>query len=109
MAKSRVQKRPRDKPENLTQNVKQIKLNVYWLNQPSPSNKNRLDALSEERNDEARITTKTKVFKTPPIFVAGVQNIQPFKELLINVTGDDFELKVLNGSQVKIQPKSAEK
>jgi hypothetical protein len=42
MAKS-GQKRPRDNPEDLTQNVKQIKLNDYWLNQPFPSNTNRFD------------------------------------------------------------------
>ena len=38
-----------------------------------------------------------------------VQNIQPFKELLVAVTGDDFELKVLTDNQVKIQPKAADK
>jgi hypothetical protein len=41
--------------------------------------------------------------------MARVQNIQPLKELLVTATGDDFELKVLNCNQVKIQPKSAEK
>jgi len=41
--------------------------------------------------------------------VAGVHNTKPFKELLVTVYGDDFELKVLNGNQVKVQPKSAEK
>jgi hypothetical protein len=40
-------KRPRDNPENLTQNIKQIKLNDYWLNQTSPLNTNRFDALRE--------------------------------------------------------------
>ena len=39
--------------------------------------------------------------------MAVVQNIQPLKELLVTVTGDDFEL-VLNGNQVKIQTKTAE-
>jgi len=55
MAKSRAQKKERKKgkekrkkkkgggetrenPENLTENVKQIKLKEYWLNQPFPSN-----------------------------------------------------------------------
>jgi PAX-interacting protein 1 len=41
--------------------------------------------------------------------VSGVQNIQPLKKLLVAVTGDDFELKVLTGNQVKIQPKTADK
>jgi len=41
--------------------------------------------------------------------VAGVQNIHPLKELLVTIAGDDFELKVLQGNQVKIQPKSSDK
>ena len=41
--------------------------------------------------------------------MAGVQNIQPLKDQLVTVTGDDIELKVLNGNQVKIQHQSAEK
>ena len=41
--------------------------------------------------------------------MAKAQNIQPLKELLVSVTGDEFELKVLTGNQVKIQAKSAEK
>jgi hypothetical protein len=43
-----------------------------------------------------------------PIFVDGVQNINPLRELLVRIAGDDFELKVLQGNQVKIQPKSSE-
>ena len=45
-------KRPRDSPEKLTQNVKQIKLNGHWLKQPSPSNNYRFEALSGEENVE---------------------------------------------------------
>ena len=41
--------------------------------------------------------------------MAGVENIKPLKELLATVQEDDFELKVLIGTQVKIQPKSTEK
>jgi len=41
--------------------------------------------------------------------VSGVQNIQPLKELLVTVTENDFELKILNGDQVKIQPSSTDK
>ena len=41
--------------------------------------------------------------------MAGVQNIQPLKELLVTIAGDDFELKVLQGNQVKIQPKTSDK
>jgi len=107
--KVEYKKPPRDNLKILTQNVKQIKLNDYWLNQPLPPHYNRFDALSDENNEEEGVKTKRTTFKAPPIFVAGVQNVQPLKELLVTVTGDDFELKVLNGKQVKIQPKSAEK
>jgi hypothetical protein len=41
--------------------------------------------------------------------VPGAQNIQPLKEVLVGVTGDDFDLKVLTSNQVKIQPKTAHK
>ena len=102
-------KRPRDNHENLTHNVKQTKLNDYWLNEPFPSNKNRFEELSEERNNEEGVKTKINTFKATPLCVTGVQNIHPLKKLLVTVTGDDFELKILNGNQVKIQPKSAEK
>ena len=91
MAKSRVQKSPRDNPENVTQNVKKIKLNDYWLNQPLPPHNNRYDALSDESNEEDGVKTKRNTFKAPPIFVSGVQNIQPLKELLVTVTRDDFK------------------
>jgi pyruvate/2-oxoacid:ferredoxin oxidoreductase alpha subunit len=51
----------------------------------------------------------TKLPKAPPIFVSGVQNIQPLKDLLVTVTENDFELKILNADQVKIQPTSTTK
>jgi hypothetical protein len=97
--KVEYKKCPRDNPVNLMQNIKQIKLNNYWLNQPLPSHNNRFDALSDKSNEEEGVKTKRNTFKSLPIFVAGVQNIQPLKELLVTVMGDDFEL----------QPKSPEK
>jgi hypothetical protein len=41
--------------------------------------------------------------------VAGVQNIQPLKELLVTIAGKKFEFKILQDNQVKIQPKSSDK
>jgi hypothetical protein len=41
--------------------------------------------------------------------VAGVQNIQPLKELLVTTASDEFKFKVLQDNQVKIQPKSSNK
>jgi hypothetical protein len=70
---------------------------------------NRFDALTDERYKKGGVKITSNTPKSPPIFVSGVQNIQSLKELLVAVTGDDFEPKVLNGNQVKIQPKTADK
>jgi len=102
-------KRPRDIPETHTQNNKQIKLHDYWLNPPPPQTANRFGSLTDDDQDEGGEEATNKSPKPPPIFVAGVHNIKRLKELLVAVSGDDFELKVLNGTQVKVQPKSADK
>ena len=38
-----------------------------------------------------------------------MHNIKPLKELLVAVSGHDFELRILNVNQVKVQPNSAAK
>ena len=86
-------RRPRDIPETHSQNIKQIKLHDYWLNSPPPLITNRFDALTEDGQDEGGEKATNKSPKPPPIFVAGVHNIKPLKELLVTVSGDDFELK----------------
>jgi len=88
--KVELKKRPRDIPETHTQNNKQIKLNDYWLNPPPPQTTNGFD---EDEQDESGEKVTTKTTKPPPIFVAGVHNIKPLNELLVAVSGDDFELK----------------
>ena len=56
--------------------------------------------------DDTQPTTPQTTPRSPPIFVAGVQNIQPLSQLLIEIATDAFELKLLQGDQVKIQPKT---
>jgi hypothetical protein len=102
------EKRPRDVPETHTQNNKQIKLHDYWLNPPPPQTTKRFDALADDDQEHGGEKPPNKLPKPPPIFVAGVQNIKPLNELLVATSGDNFELKVLSGNQVKVQPKSAE-
>jgi len=102
-------KRPRDIPEIHAQNNKQIKLHDYWLNPPTPQTANRFVALTDDDQDEGGEKATNKSPKSPPIFVAGVNNIKSLKELLVTVFGEDFELKALNGNQVKFQPKFADK
>ena len=107
--KVEFKKRPRDNPESLTQHVKILKPNDYWLNPPSPVLTNKFASLSEVCSEAEGEKTPRRPPKAPPIFVSGVQNIQPLKELLVTVTENDFELKILNGDQVKIQPPSTDK
>ena len=64
-----------------------------------------MDAGMEEEQTSTQQTTS----QPPPIFVAGVQNIQPLKELLVTIAREEFELKVLQDNQVKIQHKSTDK
>jgi hypothetical protein len=49
--KAEYKKRPRDNPEALTQNVKQIKLYDYWLNSPLPQTTERFDSLTDEMSE----------------------------------------------------------
>jgi hypothetical protein len=60
----------------------------------------------EPEMDKTQSKTQPTAPKPPPIFVAGVHNIQPIHDLLIEIAADAFELKVLQGNQVKILPKS---
>jgi hypothetical protein len=53
--KVEYKKRPRDNPEALTQNVKQIKLNVSWLKSPLPQTANRFDVLTHEMSGEGGV------------------------------------------------------
>ena len=107
--KVEYKKRPRDIPESHTTTTKQPTLNDYWLNQPSPFNTNKFAVLTDEGMEEEQTSTQQTTPRPPPIFVAGVQNIQPLHELLVTIARDDFELKVLQNNQVKIQPKSSDK
>jgi len=74
-----------------------------------PVHTNKYASLSEDCSEAEGEKTPRRPPKGPPIFVSGVQNIQPLKELLVTVTENDFELKILNRDQVKIQPSSTDK
>ncbi|KMQ86632.1 nucleic-acid-binding protein from transposon x-element [Lasius niger] len=102
-------KRARVSPENA--NRKQAKLNSYWLKAPIPTS-NRFEQLDQDEsspidnnNNQER---KEKIPKFPPIFVAGVSNIQPLTRLLEEIAFNKYEIKIPNDDQVKILPKSSE-
>jgi len=82
--KVEYKKRPRDIPETHTQNIKQVKLHDSWLNPPPPQTTNRFYALTEaDQGGGEKANNKSP--KPPPIFVAGVHNTKPLKELLVTV------------------------
>jgi hypothetical protein len=58
---------------------------------------------------EEQTSTQHTTPRPPPNFVVGVQNIQPLKELLVTIAGEEFKFQVLQDNQVKIQPKSSDK
>lgn len=47
--------------------------------------------------------------KPPPIFVVGVTNISPLTTLLDNIAKGEYMIKIINNTQVKIQPGTSEK
>jgi hypothetical protein len=78
--KVEYKKRPRDTPENHMKTTKQPTLNDYWLNQAPPSNNNKFIVLMDAGMEEEQTSTQHTTPRPPPIFVVGVQNIQPLKE-----------------------------
>lgn len=98
-------KRNRTSPDK--RSVKQTKINDYWLNTPTTSNRfeqlgNDVDAEQQMDNEEQ------KEPKPPPIFIKGVKNITPLTTLLNHITKNGYEIKVLGYDQIKVQPKTVE-
>lgn len=100
-------KRQRNSPENLSRNLKQTKLNNYWLSTPVPIS-NRFENLETEDHPETDPSTNEKLTKPPPIFVDKVNNVQPLIKLLNDHVNNNYEIKVLRNDQVKILPRTSE-
>lgn len=100
-------KRQRNSPENLSRNLKQTKLNNYWLSTPVPIS-NRFENLETEDHPETDPSTNEKLTKPPPIFVDKVNNVQPLIKLLNDHVNNNYEIKVLRNNQVKILPRTSE-
>ena len=118
-------KRHRGSPEGVLLEIKrcQKSLKDYWLSSPDITSKNSYNLLGEVDDNECNGTDKTqnetnnnikidskslpRSSKPPPIFVCGVENINPLKELLKGTAENNCTLKVLLNNQVKIQPNSA--
>lgn len=105
-------KRGRTSPQNQQRSIaKQSKLDNYWLGASTSSSTNRFSGLeqAEKDSEEKQETSAPKIEKPPPIFVSGVSNIQPLRALLEQIAKDEYELKILQGNEVKIMPKTNEK
>lgn len=100
-------KRQQTSPEIETRNLKQTKLNSYWLSQPVPTS-NSFASLEEENQQEINATLNKKTFRLPLIFIDKVSNMQLLINLLNNHAKGRYEAKVLRNEQVKVQPKTSE-
>ena len=92
-----AKKRGRDSPPKPKKVSKQQKLHDYWLRKPSEY-RNQFEVLgSDGEENETQSTTQEppRETKPPPIYVSGVENIQPQKNLL-------------KENEMKIQPKTIE-
>lgn len=106
-------KRNRKSSGNSLQNGKKQKqqtLNNYWLG----NNNNRYSLLNDESDDVQSIDmevsdAKEKIPRPPPIYVSGVDNIQPLRALLEDIAKSEFQMKILSQGEVRIQPMSVEK
>uniref|UniRef100_A0A1B0DD15 Pre-C2HC domain-containing protein n=1 Tax=Phlebotomus papatasi TaxID=29031 RepID=A0A1B0DD15_PHLPP len=88
--------------------AKQSKLSDYWLASTPVTTQNRFGALTPDEPVQMESNEKSEELpnkepKPPPIFVQGVDNIKPLKDLLSQVVGEQFSLKSLRDGEVKIQ------
>uniref|UniRef100_A0ABD2WFK4 Uncharacterized protein n=1 Tax=Trichogramma kaykai TaxID=54128 RepID=A0ABD2WFK4_9HYME len=56
----------------------------------------------EDSKEESESNPVAKNDKPPPIFMNGVQNVNPLKIKLNEIAGDDFYIKILSNNSVKI-------
>jgi len=82
---------------------KYIKTQIYWLGFQILL-QNRFDNLANSVKDKLISKTENKILKLP-IFVAGVANVIQFTNLSEKITKNKYDIKMLNNTQVKIQPK----
>lgn len=98
-------KRQRSPEEDNTskKTSRQTKIKDYWLSSTQTSN--RFNTLREEieADKETPEEETKKEPKPPPIFVSGVENINPLIALLNEIAPEKYNLKAFNTDQVKIQ------
>ena len=92
-------------PTTPNQKCKQMKIHDYWLAAHPVSLSSRFANLPEKEEESILIIERKQI--PPPIFVSGVETIQPLISLLKEVAPDAYDLKLIGVSQVKIQLKEA--
>ncbi|KMQ93449.1 nucleic-acid-binding protein from transposon x-element [Lasius niger] len=85
-------KRSRNSPDALTPSKRQTNINDYWLNKPV-STSNLYEKLDVEEVQEAEAENSSNITneeetKSPPIFIDGVENIAPLKQVLDKIAKD---------------------
>lgn len=100
---SNKKKRPRSSPNAVKPKEKLTKLD-YLLNPQSSTSNNRFHILSNP--EETPLDKPNPQPKPPPLFVAGVGDINPLMKILNDNVSNEFYLKVINTDEIKIQPKT---
>lgn len=97
-------KRARTSPEQHFK-LKQTRIDNYWLSTPTA---NKFNVLINEDAETEEAQKQKQEEKPPPIFIAGVKNIQPLNQLLNTIAKDKHLIRVLNEEQVKVQAQTNE-
>lgn len=110
--KKRHRLSPEERISKQFNKTKQIKMD-YWLNPVVTPNKfNLLDTDDDFTQDNSTVdsvlSAEVKQIKPPPIFVAGVGDINPLLRLLDDIAPGKYFVRVINHSEIKIQAKTIE-
>lgn len=104
----RKRQRLNDSPEVTKTKHKQTRLSDGWLSKPVETS-NAFGALQENVNDKDHENANAEeIRKPPPIFIEGVENIQPLIDLLKICAPNGHTFKCLYNNQVKVQPNSSQ-
>lgn len=104
----KTKKRQRHSPDKISRKQhkpKQVKMD-YWLN-PSIATSNRYSSLESDEDsnsplNEDQSANTTKQVKPPPIFVAGVGDINPLLWVLKEIAKNKYTLRIISHTDVKI-------
>lgn len=87
---------------------KQSRVSTWLAGTPTSNRFKELENKNTEEESNDQNNSEKKEPKSPPIFIAGVQNMNPLITELQGAIEDRYELKILNNDEVKIQTKDAE-